>query len=127
MTARRGPDRDARKRLGTRGEQWAAEALQARGFEIVATNLRSRWGELDLVARRDGALWLVEVKTRRTGAFGPVEVSSHQQHRLTRMAYRFLQQLKQPFDTVQFVVAAVTFVDGKPQIEWIERAFDGAF
>jgi Holliday junction resolvase-like predicted endonuclease len=69
----------------------------------------------------------VEVKTRRSGALGPVELSSQQRHRLTRMAYRYLQSLREPFETVQFVVASVSFVDGTPQIEWIEHAFDSAF
>ena len=119
--------RAKRKQLGFEGEALVAETLQAKGFEIVATNLRSRYGELDLVARRDGALWMVEVKTRlRSGALG-VEVSRVQQARLTRMAYRFLATLPKPPESVIFVVAVVRIQQGQPVVELIEQAFDGAY
>ncbi|MBL8727611.1 MAG: YraN family protein [Planctomycetes bacterium] len=51
-------------RSGPRGEQLAAAALQAIGYRIVARNLRTRRGEIDLLARR-GRLWIaIEVKAR---------------------------------------------------------------
>ena len=101
------------------------EALEARGFQVIHTNFRGRGGEIDLIARRGPEIWLVEVKTRRTAVC--VDVSIQQQRRLTRMAYRYLQSLREPFETVQFVVAFVSFVDGRPQIDWVEHAFDGAW
>ncbi len=118
---------DPRKRLGARGERLAREALEARGFRILEANHRTRYGEIDLIALKDSALWIVEVKTRRTKTFGPVEVSAAQRHRLNRMALCYLARVRFPFETVQFVVAAVTFLQGQPQIEWIEQAFEGAF
>jgi putative endonuclease len=55
---------DPRRRLGERGEQLAATHLEARGYEIVERNFRTRYGELDIVARDEGFLVFCEVKTR---------------------------------------------------------------
>jgi putative endonuclease len=59
----------ARRRFGDAGEAVALRALEARGARVVARNVRTRYGEIDIVARdKDG--WLcVEVKTRRAGSF----------------------------------------------------------
>ena len=55
---------DPRRRLGARGEELAARHLEARGFEVVDRNFRSRYGELDVVARDARHLVFCEVKTR---------------------------------------------------------------
>ena len=55
---------DPRRRLGARGEELAARHLEARGFEVVERNFRTRYGELDVVARDERFLVFCEVKTR---------------------------------------------------------------
>jgi putative endonuclease len=57
------PD-DPRRRLGAHGEQLAALHLEARGCEVIDRNFRTRFGELDLVARDERFLVFCEVKTR---------------------------------------------------------------
>ena len=57
-------DRDARRRLGARGEELAAKHLEARGYQLVERNFRTRYGELDVVARDARFLVFCEVKTR---------------------------------------------------------------
>lgn len=57
--------------LGMAGEDAAAAYLRARGYSIIARNVRTREGEIDLVARLGDVLAFVEVKTRSTRAFGP--------------------------------------------------------
>ncbi len=62
-------------RIGAIGEELARHHLEAQGYRVVATNYRCRWGEIDLVAR-DGREWVfVEVRTRRSGAYGGPEES----------------------------------------------------
>ena len=51
--------------LGRQGEALAAEALQQRGFTIVAQNWHCPEGEADLIAQRAGEWYFVEVRTRR--------------------------------------------------------------
>jgi putative endonuclease len=55
---------DPRRTLGARGEELAARHLEARGFEVVERNFRTRYGELDLVARDRRFLVFCEVKAR---------------------------------------------------------------
>src|SRR5438128_1609629 len=62
---------DVRHGRGRRGEQLAAEHLERLGYEILARNHRTRWGELDLVAYDGEAIVFVEVKTRRLGSGAP--------------------------------------------------------
>jgi putative endonuclease len=55
---------DPRRRLGAKGERLAAQHLEARGLEVIARNFRTRFGELDVVARDERFLVFCEVKTR---------------------------------------------------------------
>ena len=55
---------DPRRKLGVQGERLAAKHLEARGCEVIARNFRTRFGELDLVARDERFLVFCEVKTR---------------------------------------------------------------
>lgn len=65
MTRPKRPTPTPSSALGATGEARAARALRAAGLKIVARNLRTRFGEIDILARRR-TLWIaVEVKTRR--------------------------------------------------------------
>ena len=57
---------------GAIGEERAAEYLRGRGWDILARNVRSRRGEVDLVAGRDDLLAFVEVKA--WDALGPADL-----------------------------------------------------
>ncbi len=63
------------RRLGQRGEALASRALVERGAQILARNVRTPYGELDLVARQGGVLVFVEVKARTSRSFGLPEES----------------------------------------------------
>ena len=59
-----------RQSLGKQGEELACRELRRRGYAILARRYRTRFGELDVIARDHGVLVFVEVKTRRSGSFG---------------------------------------------------------
>lgn len=79
------------QQLGRRGEQLAAEYLQQHGYQILARNVRTPYGELDLIAEQDGQTVFVEVKTRSGNRFGPPEVSVNErkQAHLTQSAAHY--------------------------------------
>jgi putative endonuclease len=86
----------ARAALGARGEQLAAAHLEQRGYRIRARNVRlPPWGEIDIVAEREGVLALVEVRIRRGPGFGgPLEsITAVKRRRMLRAARAYLAHL----------------------------------
>ena len=61
---------ETKAKLGPWGEALAAAFLRRRGYHIVATNYRSRYGEIDIIAENAEYLVFAEVKLRRTAHFG---------------------------------------------------------
>ena len=59
---------DLRHHLGHVGERLAREHLERLGYRVVASNYRTRFGEIDLIVCDETWLVFVEVKTRRAGA-----------------------------------------------------------
>jgi putative endonuclease len=57
---------DCRRRLGRLGEELAAAHLERLGFTVLARNVRTRHGEIDLIVFDGRTLVFAEVKTRRT-------------------------------------------------------------
>ena len=62
---------DARKTLGRRGEQLAADHFERLGWRILARNHQTRHGEIDLIALDGETLVFAEVKTCRLGRRRP--------------------------------------------------------
>ena len=91
---------DPRRRLGAKGERLAAQHLEARGCEVIARNFRTRFGELDLVARDERFLVFCEVKTRivrgAVGAPSPLgpfaSIGSRKQRQVRAIAREWLAQ-----------------------------------
>ena len=63
------------QRIGKWGEETAAEYLSQRGYEIIARNIRTPYGEIDIVARQKDIAIFVEVKTRTSNTMGLPEES----------------------------------------------------
>lgn len=83
---------------GRSGEDDGVRWLEARGFRIVARNVRLRIGELDVIAREGDTLCFVEIKARATVAFGgAVEaVTAAKQRQIAGAAALFLASHPHP-------------------------------
>jgi putative endonuclease len=68
MTDDRKGEAARRRALGRAGEDAAADFLRRRGFEVLARNYHTPYGELDVVAAKDGVLVFAEIKTGRAGS-----------------------------------------------------------
>ena len=116
-----------RKAAGDRGEAEVARYLRKKGYTLLASQWRCRFGELDLVARdRRGTVCFVEVKLRSTGSIGlPREfVDARKQERLRTAAAAYLSthDIDAP---ARFDVAEVYAEnDGKLRVEYLENAFE---
>ena len=56
--------------LGKHGEELAVDYLQKNGYEILETNWVFQKAEIDILAKKENTLAVVEVKTRSTIDFG---------------------------------------------------------
>ncbi len=81
-----------KKRFGKKGEGIAADYLIDRGFDIIEENFRSKFGEIDIVARKGNKLYFVEVKTRANRKRGmPYEaVNKRKIHQIKKAATYYL-------------------------------------
>jgi putative endonuclease len=118
---------DPRHQFGQASEDMAERFLRNKGYRILARNLRTSLGELDLVAEDAGVLVFVEVKARATEAFGGalLAVNQRKQAKLTRLAAQFLAQRHWGERVCRF---DVVLVQGEPsavfRIEHVQNAFE---
>ncbi len=115
-----------RTAIGRKGEELARRFFKARKDNIVARNFRTRYGEIDLILRRDRAFRFVEVKYRRSRDYGSPQSSvvRYKQQRIRKTAIYWLQLRHLPLDSeMHFDVLAIDEEGGKVKYEYIEDAF----
>lgn len=114
--------------LGRWGEALAGEHLRKKGYRLVASGWRCRFGEIDLIAEGKGYLCFVEVKLRKSERFGAGAefVDGRKQQRLRTTAQLYLQQnptsLQPRFDVIE-ILAPNGMGSPSPKIRHIENAF----
>lgn len=116
---------DDRKTLGNFGETAAISFLQTKGFTILETNYRTKPAEIDIIAKDNGFLCFIEVKTRRSLAKGlPREaVTGSKQKKIILGASIYLQKTKQLNSRVRFDVVEVHKKNSRLDINLIKNAF----
>ena len=110
--------------LGRWGEDCAAAYLGGIGYTVLARNVHSAHGEIDIVAMKDGLLVFVEVKTRSSHKFAYPEdsVNRRKQVHLLSAAEDYFQLHPESSDSWQFDVIAVEGSPGDaPRIEHFEN------
>lgn len=104
--------------MGQEGEDWACQYLRQQGYEIIARNWRSRFGEIDIIARDNESLVFVEVKTRSKTGFGGPEAALdvHKRKRIIAAAKAYLSMVESDlpvrFDLVAIQGEGVTLYKG---------------
>ena len=113
--------------VGNAGEAEAARYLRKRGYTLLASQWRCRFGELDLVAKdRRGTVCFVEVKLRSVGAIGlPREfVDARKRERLRTAAAAYLSTHDMDAPTRFDVAEVYAENDGALRVEYLENAFE---
>ena len=113
---------DPRRLFGNKGEARAAIYLKEKGYEILERQFRTRFGEIDLVARRGGEIVFVEVKTRASSVHGFPEdaVTETKLHRLEIAAEVYLKSKTQEGSAYRFDVIAILGEGKTARIEHLE-------
>jgi len=110
---------------GQWGEQMAMDHLQSLGYDIIGRNFRSRYGEIDLIAKHGDVIVFIEVKTRAPHAMvtGVESITISKQKKLRTTAEIFLSKFSSPpparFDVIDLVADGWDVVS----IDLVENAF----
>jgi putative endonuclease len=108
-------------RRGAAAEDLVAAFLEHRGLKILERNYRCRFGEIDLVARSGALLVFVEVRARKSEAFGGAAGSAATKRRLLVAAARHFLAARRVDRACRF---DVVLVHGSEQrVEWLTDAF----
>ena len=99
----------ARQALGQSGEDRAAAELERRGYAILERRYRTRYGEIDIIAREGATTVFIEVKVRATGECGSAAeaVTPRKQRRLASMALDYLARTTATEIPCRFDVVAI--------------------
>ncbi len=113
--------------IGSCGEDIASEYLRDNDYEILKRNYSFKFGEIDIIAKKDGCIVFVEVKTRKNALYGrPSEyVDFRKQKRIKRVAACYCDIVN---DDVRFDVIEILYTEHNgdfkiTDINHIENAF----
>lgn len=113
-------------RRGRAAEDLAASHLSAQGLRILARNYRVAGGEIDLIARHGPELVFVEVRSRRSAAFGTAAetVTATKRRRILLAAQHYLASLGQrTLPPCRFDIVSITGALDIRHLDWLCNAF----
>ena len=112
--------------IGRQGERLAVEFLNRLGYKIIEKNLKTKFGEIDIVCLEKAVIVFVEVKARTTSRYGdPYEaVDRNKQKRLSRAALGYLSRKRWEERIARFDVISILWKGPQPEINHIKDAFD---
>jgi len=111
--------------VGRAGEDLARQYLEAKGMKFLEKNFKRRHGEIDLIME-DGAYWVfVEVKTRKSLAYGlPIEAVTPAKQRHIRWCADIYFAERHVFEhPARFDVVEILWQGGYPKIHHLRDAF----
>lgn len=110
--------------LGTLGEDLAIDYLIKQGYQILERNYRYQKGEVDILAKKDDALVVVEVKTRTGNYFGdPYEFVKPKKIKLLVATVDHYVTQNDLDVEVRFDIIGIVHAENQFKIEHIEDAF----
>lgn len=74
-------DKFFNKMIGDKGEDVACDFLENKGYRIKIRNYRKKWGEIDIIAEKEGITHFVEVKTVSYETFNDLNTQNNDKHR----------------------------------------------
>ncbi|MUG45471.1 YraN family protein [Paenibacillus woosongensis] len=119
---------DGRKARGRLAEEAGARYLQAQGYELLERNWRCRSGEIDIIAKQEGVIVIIEVRSRsvHNEQFGtPAEsITPRKMKQIRETAAVYLHRTQQYNERVRFDVLALQMRGNEMiSIEHIPAAF----
>ena len=111
-----------KNKVGSAGEQLVADYLEQQGFTLLERNYYKRFGEIDIIAKKDSVLAFIEVKARKHTQFPLCQVVTRsKQLKMVMVAKEYISKHNYTTFDCRFDVALVI---GEPgNLEYISNAF----
>lgn len=112
--------------FGKAAEKAAAKFLKAKGYRILESNYKNKFGEIDIIAQDKGVLCFLEVKGRHSLDFGtPQEaVTQNKQRQISRVAVSYLKSHHLLNQKARFDVLSLLYSGKRAEITLIPDAFE---
>ena len=115
------------REIGAWGEDRALDHIKSKGYVLLDRNYSKKWGEIDLIARDGDTVVFIEVKTRRTSAYGYASeyVDSRKIARIqkTCISYMGTDDADMRFDVIEVYYGMIADKPCVKEINHIENAF----
>jgi putative endonuclease len=116
------------QKTGQHGEALAIDYLCSNGYQIITQNWHCTYGEIDIVAQRQGPLVFVEVRSRHaeTTEAAFASITPRKRERMINSVYVYLDAQELPAETDWRIdVIGIAFPhSGSPKIDHVENALD---
>ncbi len=114
--------------FGTDSETMAATYLEKCGYKIIQRNYRSKFGEIDIIAKDGDTLVFVEVKARKSRAYNPKEaITRSKKRKISMVALYYLKTTGQTNARARFDVVAIDSAKKSGAVEVVKNAFELAY
>ena len=105
---------------GLSAELCAKNFLISKGFEILFERLKTPYGEIDILAKKDNDIVAVEVKRRKSLDLGKECITNKQKSRISKALFFIMSERNEPFENYRIDVVCL---DAVGRFEYIENAF----
>lgn len=117
-----------KQQFGTNSESTAEKYLKKMGYEIIKRNYRTKFGEIDIIAKDKDTLVFVEVKARKSGGYNPKEaVTASKQRKISMSALYYLKSARMINARARFDVVSIDSGDNGETVEIVKNAFELAY
>lgn len=112
----------AHNELGKWGEEIAAAFVEKKGYEILQRDWKSGHHDLDIIAKDEDTLVIIEVKTRRNRLFGnPEEAIDYKKRQSIQSAINHFVKSHHINAPVRFdIISIVGMIGSTPEIDHIK-------
>ena len=110
--------------LGKICEDKAVGFLKRNGYKILERNYRSRFGEIDVIAKEGDSVVFIEIKSRASPLFGPpyLRITKRKKEHIVRSALSYLKRRGLTDTDCRIDIVSVS-LDKEDPIELIKNAF----
>jgi putative endonuclease len=114
-----------KQQFGTDSESRAVNYLKKHGYKIIKRNYRTKYGEIDIIAKDGNTLVFIEVKARMSKAYNPKEaVTTNKKRKISMVALYYMKNTHQMDAKARFDVVSIGPEDNIMGIEIIKNAFE---